>query len=65
MVLAALGITTLSMPGASLLRLKSVLAGVDLGHVRAVLGAARRTASGMASLRGPIASWAREHGLDV
>ena len=65
MVLAALGITTLSMPGASLLRLKAVLSGVDLVHVKAVLGAARRTSSGMASLRGPIASWAREHGLDV
>ena len=65
MVLASLGITTLSMPGASLLRLKSVLAGVDLVQVRAVLGAARRTASGMASLRGPMMSWAREHGLDV
>ncbi len=65
MVLAALGLTTLSMPGASLLRLKSVLAGVDLFQVRAVISAARRTSASLASIRGPIASWAREHGLDV
>ena len=65
MVLAALGITTLSMPAPSLLRLKSVLAGVDLAGLRAVLKAARRHASGTASVRGPVASWAREHGIDV
>lgn len=65
MVLAGLGITTLSMPASSLLRLKSVLARVDLCQVRAVVATARRNAQGMASLRGPIASWAREHGLDV
>ena len=65
MVLAALGITTLSMPAASLLRTKSVLAGVDLGSLRAVLATARHHASGAASLRGPIVSWAREHDLDV
>ncbi len=65
MVLAALGIITLSMPAASLLRTKSVLAGVDLGSLRAVLATARHHASGAASLRGPIVSWAREHGLDV
>ena len=62
MVLAALGITTLSMPAASLLRLKSILAGVDLAGLRAVVGALRRHASVQASLREAIASWAREHG---
>jgi phosphotransferase system enzyme I (PtsP) len=62
MVLAALGITRLSMPGASLLRVKSVLRGVDLSALRAVLTTLRRSAAGQASLREPIASWAREHG---
>jgi len=62
MVLAALGITTLSMPGASLLRLKAAFASVQLAELRAVLAAARRNAAGQASLRAPLASWAREHG---
>ena len=65
MVLAALGITTLSMPASSLPRLKSVLAAVDLAGLRAVLVTARRNAAGLASLRGPVVSWAREHGVDV
>ena len=65
MVLAALGITTLSMPASSLLRTKALLAGVDLQGLRAMLAAARAHAGGAASLRGPLASWAREHGLDV
>ena len=63
MVLAAIGITTLSMPAPSLLRLKSVLAKVDLLALREVLTALRRTQTGPASLREPIASWAREHDL--
>ena len=63
MVLAAIGITTLSMPAPSLLRLKSVLANVDLHALREVLTALRRTQAGPASLREPIASWAREHDL--
>ena len=63
MVLAAIGITTLSMPAPSLLRLKSVLAQVDLHALREVLTALRRTQAGPASLREPIASWAREHDL--
>lgn len=62
MVLAALGITTLSMPAASLLRLKAVLASVQLAELRAVLSAARRNTAGEASLRAPLLSWAREHG---
>ena len=62
MVLAALGITTLSMPAASLLRIKAMMASVDMAGLRAVLGALRRHAAGQASLREPIASWAREHG---
>ena len=63
MVLAAIGIRTLSMPAPSLLRLKSVLAQVDLQGLRDVLAALRRTQTGPASLREPIASWAREHDL--
>ena len=62
MVLAALGITTLSMPAASLLRLKAALASVQLAELRAVLSAARRNTAGEASLRAPLLSWAREHG---
>jgi phosphotransferase system enzyme I (PtsP) len=62
MVLAALGITTLSMPAASLLRLKAAFASVQLAELRAVLTAARRNAAGEASLRAPLLSWAREHG---
>ena len=65
MVLAALGITALSMPAPALLRLKAFMAGVDLGEVRAVLGAARRHAAGQASLRGALQSWGREQGLGV
>ncbi len=63
MTLAALGLTTLSMPAPSVLPIKAFLAGLDLGEFRAVLAALRRNASGEASLREPIASWAREHGL--
>ena len=65
MVLAALGITTLSMPAPSLLRLKSVMAKVELAGLRSVLETLRRSSAGPASLREPIASWAREHGLGV
>ncbi len=62
MVLAALGITALSMPAASLLRLKAAFAAVNLAELRAVLMACRRNAAGQASLRAPLTSWAREHG---
>ncbi len=62
--LAALGVRTLSMPALSLLPLKALLAQIDLGEFRPVLAAIRRAASGGASLREPIAAWAREHGAD-
>ena len=62
MVLAALGITALSMPAASLLRLKAVMAAVDLGELRAILAVLRRHSDGQGSFREAIASWAREHG---
>ena len=65
MVLAALGITTLSMPAASLLRMKALFASVQLRELASVLASARRNAAGQASLREPLASWAREHGHPI
>ena len=65
MVLAALGITTLSMPAPTLLRLKSVMAKVNLAGLRAVLATLRHSGAPPASLREPIASWARENGIPV
>ncbi len=62
MVLAAIGITALSMPAASLLRIKAMMANVDMGELRGLLAALRRNDRGAASLREPIATWAREHG---
>lgn len=64
MVLAALGITTLSMPAASVLRIKALLLGTDLAALRSVLAALRRT-EGSQSFREPLLSWAREHGHEV
>jgi phosphotransferase system enzyme I (PtsP) len=62
MVLAALGITTLSMPAASLLRIKAMMAKVELAELRGLLAALRRNDHGAPTLREPIATWAREHG---
>jgi phosphotransferase system enzyme I (PtsP) len=62
LTLAAIGITTLSMPAASLLRIKAMMANVDLVELRGLLAALRRNDHGAASLREPIATWAREHG---
>ena len=62
LALAALGITTLSMPASSLLRLKAMMARVDLVELRGLLAALRRNDRGAASLREPLATWAREHG---
>ena len=65
LVLAAVGITTLSMPSSSLLRVKSLLLEADLVALRAVLSSLRRGRAAQASLREPISAWAREHGLRV
>ena len=65
MTLAALGITTLSMPASAILPVKALLAEVDLTAFRPVLSAIRRGGMTASSLRDPIASWAREHGLPV
>jgi phosphotransferase system enzyme I (PtsP) len=65
MTLAALGITSLSMPASAILPVKAVLAEVDLTEFRPVLSAIRRGGMSAGSLRDPIVSWAREHGLSV
>jgi phosphotransferase system enzyme I (PtsP) len=64
LTLAALGITTLSMPASSLLQVKGLLRDVDLHAFRPVLQALRDGATGDSSLRDPIASWVREQGLE-
>jgi phosphotransferase system, enzyme I, PtsP len=61
LVLAALGITTLSMPASAVLPIKAMFAQVDLKSFQPVLAAIRR--GGGVGLRDPIATWAREHGL--
>ncbi len=64
LTLLALGITSLSMPAASLLPIKGLLRDADLRAFRPVLQALRDGATGESSLRDPIASWVREHGLE-
>ena len=61
LVLAALGVTTLSMPAGGILPVKAMFAQVDLKAFRSVLGAIRR--GGGNGLRDPIVTWAREQGL--
>jgi phosphotransferase system enzyme I (PtsP) len=63
--LVGLGFTSLSLPASRILRIKALLADLDLAAFRPVLTSIRRNASGAASLREPIAIWAREHGLSV
>ena len=65
LTLAALGITSLSMPASSLLQVKGLLRDIDLHAFRPVLHALRAGATGEASLREPIGSWMREHGLEI
>jgi phosphotransferase system, enzyme I, PtsP len=61
LVLAALGIATLSMPASGILPLKAMFSQVDLGAFRSVLSAIRR--GGDSGLRGSVATWAREQGI--
>ncbi|MBV8399268.1 MAG: phosphoenolpyruvate--protein phosphotransferase, partial [Acetobacteraceae bacterium] len=63
LALVALGFPTLSMPAAAILPVKALLSQADLNAFRPVLAAIRRSGGGTASLREPIATWAREHGL--
>jgi phosphotransferase system enzyme I (PtsP) len=65
MALVALGLTTLSMSASGIMPVKALLAQLDLAAFRPVLASIRRNASGSASLREPIAVWAREHGLPI
>jgi phosphotransferase system enzyme I (PtsP) len=65
MVLAGIGMTTLSMPAGGLLPVKALLAKVDLAAFRPVLTAIRRGSANAGSLRDPITTWAREHDLPV
>ena len=64
-VLLALGIVTLSMSGSSLLSVKESLQSLDLKAFRPFLDGLRRSSAGYASLREPIAAWARDHGLQA
>jgi phosphotransferase system enzyme I (PtsP) len=65
LAMVGLGITSLSMPASGVLPVKAALAALDLPALRNLLAALRRTRDGAASLREPIAAWAREHGLPV
>jgi phosphotransferase system enzyme I (PtsP) len=65
MTLVGLGMTRLSMSASDIMPVKAMLAEVDLSAFRPVLNSIRRGAAGAASLREPIAAWAREQGLPV
>jgi phosphotransferase system enzyme I (PtsP) len=65
LALVGLGFQCLSMPASGILPIKALLSELDLVAFRPVLSAIRRNTSGAASLREPIAVWAREHGLQV
>ena len=65
LAMVGLGITTLSMPASGVLPVKAALAALDLPALGRVLAALRRTRDGAASLREPIAAWAREQGLPI
>jgi phosphotransferase system enzyme I (PtsP) len=65
LVLAALGITSLSMPATAFLPVKAALAAVDLGGFRAVLRALRQTGAAEPSLREPLLAWCRERDVPV
>ena len=65
LVLAALGLCTLSMPAASILPVKALLAETDLVAFRAVVTSLRRGADAAPSLRESLGTWLKEHGLPV
>ena len=64
-VMLAIGINRLSMSASSILAVKEALSGLDVAALRSFLQTLRRTAPTYASLRDPIAAWARDHGLNV
>ncbi len=63
--LLTMGMPCLSMPASAILPIKAMLAKADLAAFRPVLASIRRGGADLASLRDPIAAWAREHGLDA
>jgi phosphotransferase system enzyme I (PtsP) len=65
LALAAIGITSLSMPASSIMPVKALLADADLRSVRSVLSSLRRRADTTGSLREPFTSWVKEHGLTL
>ena len=65
MTLVGLGVGTLSMPASGILPVKALLAELDLAAFRPFLASIRRSAAGAASVREPIATWARERSLPV
>lgn len=65
MTLVGLGVGTLSMPASGILPVKALLAELDLAAFRQFLAAIRKTSAGAASVREPIATWARERALPV
>jgi phosphotransferase system, enzyme I, PtsP len=65
LILVALGFRSLSMSPSALLRVKSMLMKTDLSAFRPVLQVIRSRNPNAASLREPLSSWAREHGLGI
>jgi phosphotransferase system enzyme I (PtsP) len=63
LILVALGFNSLSMSPSALPRVKTALRRVDMGAFRRVLATIRSHQPQAASLREPLSSWAREHGL--
>ena len=63
LTLVGLGVTTLSMPASGILPIKALLADLDLPAFRQFLASIRQTSAGAASIREPIATWAREKAL--
>jgi phosphotransferase system enzyme I (PtsP) len=65
LILVALGFTSLSMSPSALLRVKAILLKTDVSAFRPVLALIRSRHPNAASLREPLSSWAREHGLGI
>jgi phosphotransferase system enzyme I (PtsP) len=63
LAMVALGYTTLSLPAIALLPVKATLASCDINVFGGVLEHLRLRADGAASLREPLANWARENGV--
>lgn len=64
-ILLALGFASLSMSPSALLRVKSAVRKLDLAAFRRVLASIRTQHATAPSLREPLGTWAREHGLPV